>query len=299
MKGTVLNIQRFCTRDGPGIRTTVFLKGCPLHCLWCHNPESQSQTPQMLYDAEKCVSCGRCVTACEQGCHTVVGQMHSIDREHCIVCGKCLSPMCLALELAGESMSVEQIMAEVLRDQPFYDNSGGGLTLSGGEPLYQTDFCLELLKGAKEKGLHVCMETCGLCDPEILKKLAPLVDIFLFDYKESDPARHKRYTGVDNRQILENLCLLDQLHSTVLLRCPIIPGLNDRQEHFSAIGQLAERLPCIAEIAVEPYHAFGAGKYRRLGRAYSLSEIDAPDSAAVDLWIGVIGAHTSKKITKA
>lgn len=299
MTEKILNVQRFCTHDGPGIRTTVFFKGCPLHCLWCHNPESQAKESEVLYNAEKCVGCGRCAALCAQHCHTVTENGHRYDRESCLACGKCMSPLCSALELAGESADVEQIMEEVLRDKPFYDNSGGGLTLSGGEPLYQAGLCLELLKSAKENGLHVCVETCGLCAPEILEKLAPFVDIFLFDYKETDPERHKAYTGVDNGPILHNLRLLNDLGKQTVLRCPIIPALNDRPDHFRGIGELAEALEHVTEVVVEPYHAYGASKYERLGRTYTLPEINAPDGEAVVRWIAEIQKHTAKAVTKA
>ena len=299
MVGNVLNVQRFCTHDGPGIRTTVFLKGCPLRCLWCHNPESQRREKEVLYNSERCVSCLHCAPLCEKNCHTVSENRHIYDRSACIACGKCISPLCGALELAGEPMEVEPIIEEVLRDKPFYDNSGGGLTLSGGEPLYQLDFSLALLQKAKENGLHVCLETCGLTTPENLEKIAPFVDIFLFDYKETDPVRHKTYTGVDNEQILQNLQLLNTLGKQTVLRCPIIPTLNDRPEHFRGIGVLAERLACVTEVVVEPYHAYGSSKYARLDREYSLPEIQAPESDTVMAWIAEIQKHTGKPVKKA
>ena len=300
MIGNILNIQRFCTHDGPGIRTTVFLKGCPLHCLWCHNPESQSGNRELLYSPDKCVGCLQCVAVCKQHCHTARGEhAHAYDRRACVGCGQCVSLLCSALELAGEPVDVETIIREVLRDKPFYDNSGGGLTLSGGEPLYQFEFSLALLQSAKENQLHVCMETCGLTTSENLKKIAPLVDIFLFDYKETDPVRHKAYTGVDNAQILENLRLLNTLGSRTVLRCPIVPTLNDRPDHFRGIGTLAEDLACITEVVVEPYHAYGASKYARLNREYSLPEIGAPDGETVAYWITEIQKHTGKPVKKA
>jgi pyruvate formate lyase activating enzyme len=299
MNGNILNVQRFCTHDGPGIRTTVFLKGCPLHCLWCHNPESQAPKREVLYNAEKCLDCRRCLALCQQNCHTLGEDHHQYDRAGCLACGACISPLCPALELAGESASVEAVLEEVLKDKAFYDNSGGGLTLSGGEPLYQAEFCLALLSAAKENGLHVCVETCGLASPEILEKLAPLVDIFLFDYKETDPERHKEYTGVENTQILQNLRLLNELGKQIVLRCPIIPTLNDREDHFKGIAALAEELEQVTEICVEPYHAYGSGKYRRLGRAYALPQIEAPDAATVDAWIKSIASSTQKPVKKA
>ena len=299
MTGNILNVQRFCTHDGPGIRTTVFLKGCPLHCAWCHNPESQARQAEILYNEERCANCLRCVTACPGGRHRVAEGKHIFDREGCVACGKCMSPLCGALELFGKPATAEEILEEVLRDKPFYDNSGGGLTLSGGEPLYQPEFCLDLLQKAKANGLHVCVETCGLTTPEMLEKVAPLVDIFLFDYKETDPERHKAYTGVDNALILQNLRRLNALGKQIVLRCPIIPTLNDRAEHFAAIGKLAEELAGVTEVCVEPYHAYGSSKYNRLGKAYALPQVKAPEDAAVAAWIDAIAGHTQKSVVKA
>lgn len=299
MIGNILNVQRFCTHDGPGIRTTVFFKGCPLHCAWCHNPESQSRENELLYNSEKCVSCLRCVEVCPNKCHMVADGKHSLDRTACVACGSCLSPLCGALETAGKAVTAEEILAEVLRDKPFYDNSGGGLTLSGGEPLYQPDFCLELLQKAKESGLHVCMETCGLCNSEILEKLAPLVDIFLFDYKETDPVRHRELTGVDNAQILENLRRLDALGKQIVLRCPLIPTVNDSEAHLRGIAALANELSHVTEVVIEPYHAYGASKYGRLGREYALPAVKAPEGDTVAHWIATIQQSTRKKVTKA
>ena len=299
MTGNILNVQRFCTHDGPGIRTTVFLKGCPLHCIWCHNPESQSRAQELLYNPEKCVNCLRCVDTCVRNRHTVTDGRHRFDRTDCAACGSCVSPLCGALELAGKVTSVDEILEEVLRDKAFYDNSGGGLTVSGGEPLYQPDFCLELLQKAKENGLHVCMETCGLCDPETLEKLAPFVDIFLFDYKETDPARHKELTGVDNAPILQNLRRLNALGRPVVLRCPMIPAVNDSEAHLEGIAALANELESITEVVVEPYHAYGASKYARLGREYALPEVKAPEGETVERWIAEIQKYTGKPVKKA
>jgi len=236
---------------------------------------------------------------CEQKCHTSAESKHAYDRDTCLACGRCISPSCNALELAGKSMTVEAIMEEVLKDRTFYDNSGGGITLSGGEPMYQPSFSLALLKSAKENGLHTCLETCGHAAAEALEKIAPFVDIFLFDYKETDALRHMAYTGADNVQILKNLELLNTLGKQIVLRCPIIPGLNDRPDHFQGIGALAEGLAHITEVVIEPYHAYGVSKYASLGRAYALPEVNAPDSDTVGRWAAEIQKHTAKTVTKA
>lgn len=270
MLGKIFNIQRFCTSDGPGIRTTVFLKGCPLHCLWCHNPESQKSSPEIMYNESKCISCGRCAPLCEQYCHAFDGNKHIFDRKACIACGKCVSPLCSALELSGKDSTVEKIISEVLKDAIFYKNSGGGLTLSGGEPLSQAGFCIELLKHAKKNGLHTCIETCGYAPRKAITESAHYTDLYLFDIKETDPALHKKFTGVDNSLILENLKLLDKLDKDIILRCPLIPDFNTRTDHILKIAQIANELDHIKEIQIEPYHEFGVPKYERLGKSYTI-----------------------------
>lgn len=254
MKGMLFNIQKFCTQDGPGIRTTVFLKGCPLHCLWCHNPESQS------------------------------GGMENM-----------INPF----ETVGYEMTVDEVIEEVLKDKAFYDNSGGGLTLSGGEPLYQSAFCLELLKKAKENGLHVCVETCGFVGKHILEQTAKFVDIYLFDYKETNAWKHKEFTGKDNKQILENLRYLDEAGKKIILRCPIIPNCNDREEHLEGIAYIANSLENLAGIEIEPYHTLGTEKYKRLNRKYDLPDVEAPEEETIRMWIKEIQKHTAVKIKRA
>ena len=203
--GTIFDIKGFALNDGPGIRTTVFMKGCPLDCLWCHNPESKSRKSELFFDSRKCVGCRSC-EVCPYGCHVFTDTEHIFNREKCIACGKCAAECYTdALELVGTEKSVEEIIAEVMKDEAFYENSGGGMTLSGGEPMFQFDFTYELLKRAKENGLHTCIETCGFAKWEQYEKIADLVDIFLFDYKETDPGKHKEFTGVTNELILENL----------------------------------------------------------------------------------------------
>ena len=265
-RGMVFDIQRFSVHDGPGIRTTVFLKGCPLRCVWCHNPESWAGKAELLFNAAKCAVCGRCVPACPHGCHKIEQGRHVFNREFCVGCGKCVKH-CLsdALELCGQLRSVEEVISEVLKDKLFYDNSGGGITLSGGEPMAQFDFTQELLKRAKEAGLHVCLETCGFAPQEHYARILPFVDIFLYDLKTVDSEKHRRLTGQDLAVIHGNLRFLDENGAHIRLRCPLVPGVNDSEEELRGIGELAETLSHVAGIDVEPYHPLGVSKARQLG----------------------------------
>ena len=274
VKGTVFNIQRFCVNDGPGIRTTVFLKGCPLSCVWCHNPESQRFEPEILFYKDKCTGCGRCK------CVTAA------DRDFVCFNG--------AKEICGKTVSANEVTAEVLKDKPFYENSGGGVTLSGGEPLAQYDFSLELLKKAKENGIHTAIETCGYAEKSKILEIAKYVDLFLFDCKETDQELHKEYTGFDNKIILDNLKALSDAGSKIILRCPIIPGFNDRAEHFKGISEIAGKLSGIEHIEVEPFHPLGESKYSALGR--EVADIPVPSGKTVDKWIKQIGCGTDKDV---
>ena len=268
--GKVFNIQKACLKDGPGIRTTVFLKGCPLRCIWCHNPESQKKENEISYFSQRCINCGKCVQLCPNNCHDITNGVHTFYREKCLNCGLCCLTTCGNLEIFGYEMSADEVIAKVLEDKPFYE-SGGGMTLSGGEPLFQTDFCLDILRLAKENNIHTCMETCGFAKEELIIKTAEYTDLYLFDYKETNPELHKKYTGVDNTIILSNLKKLDSLGKKVILRCPIIPNYNTRDEHFEGIGKLASSLNNIKKIELEPYHTFGQQKYYNLGTTYDIN----------------------------
>ncbi len=298
--GNIFDIQKFCINDGPGIRTGVFFKGCPLHCVWCHNPESQKAAPQLMYSAEKCVLCGRCEAACDSFVHAFSEKGHTLDREKCIGCGKCADACpAEALSLAGKSMTADEVLEKVLRDEPFYKTSGGGMTVSGGEPFFQFGFLLELLVKAKEKGLHVCIETSGFTSAEKLSEAAKYTDIFLYDWKLTDPALHRKYTGVGNEGIRENLSLLSELQSPVILRCPIIPGVNDTEEHFRGIAKIAEEQDNITEVNIEPYHPLGIGKESRLGMEHPLPDVRTPDEKEAEEWIKRIASMTKKPVKRA
>ena len=289
----VFNIQRFSINDGPGIRTNVFFKGCPLNCLWCHNPESKSAGPELCFVQAKCIGCGRCLAECPGRCHSLddAGR-HLIDRKKCLACRKC-SDFCVgALEIMGREMTVEEIIDEVMKDEAFYRASGGGMTVSGGEPMIHFPFLPRLLSAARGKGLTNCVETCGFAPWERFEEILPLTDLFLYDCKETDPARHREYTGVGNGLILDNLAKLDRAGAQIVLRCPVIPGLNDREDHFDGIARLADSLENVLRIDVEPYHPLGKSKCENLGREYPLADLSFPDKAVVKDWIGRIAART-------
>ncbi|MBE5816686.1 MAG: glycyl-radical enzyme activating protein [Clostridiales bacterium] len=267
VKGKIFNIQHFCVDDGPGIRTTVFFKGCPLRCAWCHNPESQAYEYELMLRGDKCRECMLCTRVCESGAHEFIDGKHVINRSLCKVCGKC-TEICpyKALDKIGREVSVEDIMPELTLENVFYKRSGGGVTLSGGEPLAQPEFALAILRACKEASLHTCIETCGFSSKDILTRIAPYVDLFLFDYKLTDDKLHKVYTGASNKVILENLSMLSRMGKSIVLRCPIIPNVNTNEEHYRAIARLADELDGIKEINLEAYHPLGINKAKFLGR---------------------------------
>lgn len=265
-KGRIFNIQRFSTSDGPGIRTVVFMKGCPLSCAWCHNPESKSTATEIFYKKEQCVGCGACADICTAGGHTLSDGVHYFEREKCVRCAKCVEVCCSsALEACGETKTAEEILGAVLRDKPFYEESGGGITLSGGEPLMQYDFTHALLKLAKKHGLHTAIETSGFCSGD-LRLLNEYTDLWLYDVKLISEQEHIKHTGVSNKVILDNLYLLDRIGAKIILRCPIIPDINMNTEHFDKLAQLANSMNSVAAIHLEPYHPLGLSKAEQINK---------------------------------
>ncbi len=267
--GLVFNVMRFSLRDGPGIRTTVFLKGCPLRCDWCHNPESQSPVPSLLFFDERCRRCGRCAEVCPHGL------------ADCEACGLCVEA-CVAgaRQLAGRPMSVTQVLAEVERDQIFYDESGGGVTLSGGEPLAQPLFAEALLSGCRARRIHTALDTCGMAPTETLLRVSAEADLVLYDVKLVDDTLHQRHTGASNRLILDNLRALAEAGRAVVVRYPLIPGVNDGEEALSALAECLAAVG-LCRLDVLPYHRTGVDKYRRMGLRCPSEEVAVDDPARV------------------
>ena len=282
MTGNIFNIQRFSTSDGPGIRTVVFLKGCPLSCIWCHNPESKSAYPEIFYDSEKCVNCRKCEKVCNNNQHVFDTNKHIFLYNNCKKCLKCVFECPInALEICGKEVTVGEAMNEILRDAEFYKQSCGGITLSGGEPLMQYDFSLELLKKSKEAGFHTAIETSGYCYKE-LHEISQYVDLWLYDIKLFSESEHIKYTGVSNEKILKNLFYLDSMGSKIILRCPIIPDINFTESHFNKIANLANELKNVVALHIEPYHPLGIHKSIKLGKTqgYQNKEFLSADSIA-------------------
>lgn len=261
----IADIQRFCMHDGPGVRTTVFFKGCPLRCAWCHNPETQSAKPQLLFYKAKCIECGGCLI-CENGVHTF-GIRHDMDRQLCRVCGTC-AEVCPtgALEVSGRNYTPRQMLAIIEKDRAFY-GANGGVTLSGGEPFMQAEDALTLLKLCKAAGIHTAVETCGYFPEEMLQEAVPLVDLFLWDIKDTDAQRHRQYTGADHAQIIRNLLAADALGAKTRMRCILVNGVNTTRAHYEKIAEIYGKLKLCEGVELLPYHSFGNAKAVALGKA--------------------------------
>ncbi|MGY0613642.1 glycyl-radical enzyme activating protein [Vibrio sp. FJH11] len=276
-EGVLFNIQRYSLHDGPGIRTIPFFKGCPLSCKWCSNPESQQAKPELIFKSSDCVSCGKCIDVCKAGAISR-SNPNFIDREKCIECGACVD-VCPtgALEIKGKRMSVEQVLLELKKDENLFRRAGGGITLSGGEPLAQPEFARELLKGCKAKGWHTAIETTGMALKQTIEDVFPWIDLALVDIKAINPHVHKEGTGVDNRIILENILRISFI-TKVIVRVPVIPGFNDNEEEIQAIGEFAQLMSNVDTIHLLPYHNFGENKYSLLGRIYPMGNTESnPD----------------------
>lgn len=283
--GIIFDIKRYALHDGPGIRTTVFLKGCHLRCKWCSNPESQQLQPEILFNKSKCTSCGKCIDVCPVGAHQNMNGEHTLNHSVCNNCGSC-AEVCVygAVKMTGREMSVDEVLDIVVRDMKYYEKSGGGMTLSGGDPLFQNSFSLALLKKAKQQGINTCIETAGFVNQEIMEKIIPYTDLILHDYKISDAAMHAKLTGVDNRKIRDNLDFLARNSVPVVLRCPVIPGINDNTDHFAAIAGLSKKYSNMLGVEIMPYHEFGKDKYEQTGRIYGIQS-KPPSRDVSDNWV--------------
>lgn len=275
--GTIFDIKRFSLHDGPGIRTTVFLKGCPLRCDWCHNPESQRKTPQIMLRPSRCIACGECAGHCPEGAIQWNGSGVLTDRNLCIECGVCTSHCAgEARELIGRLTTVAALLAEIQRDVPFFDESGGGVTFSGGEPLAQVDFLLPLLQGCKELEIHTTVDTCGAASWAALDRVRPYVDLFLYDVKVLDRERHRAVTGAANSVILDNLRRLSAAGHNIQLRLAVIPGVNDDEANLRATAEFAAALPALRGISLLPFHNSAQEKYGNLGLRYPMKGVQPP-----------------------
>lgn len=288
MTGMIFDIARFALTDGPGIRSVVFFKGCPLRCDWCHNPESQAIRPEIMLFQEKCLHCGLCAEICTNNCHTFATRAHCFNPAHCTGCGKCADRCpASALTIAGQTVTAEYVI-NILRKDAAYYNNGGGITLSGGEPLCQPDFAAEVLRLAKEQNWHTAVETCGYAQWDVIRPLLPFIDLWLYDVKSVDAAKHQAFTGVDNSIILENLHKLNDAGAIIELRAPLIPGINDNDNELLQLVELAEDLCNVTGIHPEPYHPFGQDKLKRLGRQPT-TRYPAPGNATREHYRSILG----------
>lgn len=274
--GTIINIQKYCVHDGPGIRTTVFFKGCPLRCWWCHNPESHNPKHEIMFFRERCSSCGACVKVCRQNAVEIKDGVPWVDEKKCTLCGRC-TEFCPnnAREYVGRDITPGELMKEIIKDEVFYDESNGGVTFSGGEPLIHSDFLSEVLKSCRERGIHTAIETSGYAPWSSFEKIIDNVDLFLYDLKLMDSEKHKKYMGVGNETILNNLKELSKRGCSLFIRMPIILGVNDDDTHIDASIKFLKEINPL-QVNLLPYHKMGMDKYKRLSMDYKLSGMERP-----------------------
>lgn len=284
IEGNIFNIEHFAIHDGPGIRTTVFLKGCPMACIWCHNPEGLSDKRHIVRYDKKCIGCGECIKGCPQSALEIsTTNGFVLDSEKCIACGKCVDICCAnAIEMVGGAMSPRQVADIALKDVAFYDESGGGVTFSGGEPLLQWEFVKECSTLLKEKGIHIAVETSGAVKNDAIKQVAPHVDLFLYDLKHFDPAEHKKYCGMGNENILENLQTLSALGKEIIIRMVVIPGINNDQKHLERLCGFLKETDGIRSISLLPLHKSATEKYNRLGKEFLIADFEIPDAEKME-----------------
>ena len=277
VQGLITDIKRFAVHDGPGVRTTIFLKGCGLHCVWCHNPETIDLNAELMLYLEQCIGCGACFTVCPTGAHEVTEDGHVLHRELCISCGSCVEACDVgALKLAGNKTTVADLMEVIRQDIPFYQVSRGGVTLSGGEPLVQPKFAKKLLQQCKEEGIHTALDTSGSVRWQVLERVLPYVDLVLYDLKHISPSRHRRYTGASNHLILENMKRLADYGVPVEVRMLIIPTINDSCSFINRAAKFLASLNNITAVRLLAYHHLAGSKYRRLDKPDTLPEVASP-----------------------
>jgi pyruvate formate lyase activating enzyme len=283
IKGTIFDIKKYAIHDGPGIRTTIFFKGCPLRCWWCHNSEGLKLEPEIIFKENRCIKgCSECIGVCQRGALSQSDQCIVIRRDKCNLCGECIQACpSEALQIIGRKMTVAEVMKEIEKEMVFYDESGGGVTFSGGEPLMQPEFLETILKECKEKNIHTALDTSGYASSEVMDKISDKVGIFLYDLKIMDDEKHKKYTGVSNRLILENLRKLASRGSKVAIRIPLIPGINDDEDNINKTAELIHSLEIIKSISLLPYHKAGREKYKRLNLLDKMSKTQAPSAERV------------------
>lgn len=290
MTGKIFDIKKFAIHDGNGIRTTVFFKGCPLKCVWCHNPEGISFKNELQYVSGKCLNCGECVESCRHSAHSMENGVHNFDRSLCVGCGEC-AKSCLgdALIRCGREMTADEVVEVVLEDKAFYENSGGGVTLSGGECLCQADFCVEILKKLKEYNINCNVDTCGYVDRSAIDKVAPYTDVFLYDIKHIDSKLHEKYTGVPNERIIENLKYISSLGKKIEVRIPLIPGINDDEKTIEGIGKLLKGIDILTGVKVLPYNNLAGSKYEILGLENTMPDSLPPSRKKVQKAVEILG----------
>lgn len=283
-KAYISEIQRFCVHDGAGIRTNVFFQGCPLRCKWCQNPETISMSPLIQYNQELCAGCGSCITRCDKQAISVGGNgCPATDKLICNLCGSCTKECYfLARTMSSKVYTVDEIFELVMKDETVYKNSGGGITVSGGEPLLHKEFNTELLKRCKNAGISTAVETAGFVPFTTFEAVSPYTDTFLFDCKAYTEELHKTWVGRSNRLILENITRLTQIHDNVVIRVPLIPGVNDSDEEFSKIVEFVGALRKINSMHILPFHQYGAGKYTLIGRLYECHDLIEDNDERID-----------------
>ncbi|MBW2432343.1 MAG: glycyl-radical enzyme activating protein [Deltaproteobacteria bacterium] len=276
-EGVIFDIKKYAIHDGPGIRTTVFFKGCPLACRWCHNPEGISVASQRIYRPERCVSCGECIQICPRNAISRTAERIIRDPAKCDLCQSCaVHCPSEAVEFAGHKVTVDEVIRQIEKDTAFYDQSGGGVTLSGGEPLMQPNFLLELLEACGDLDLHRTVDTTGYAQTELLLQVAKKTDLFLYDLKIMDAAKHRDFTGVSNQLILDNLKRLSENKARIQVRIPIIPGINNDADNIQRTADFVTTLPGVELISILPFHNSARGKYGRLGMECISSDIQSP-----------------------